>query len=43
MAVPLSPLSKREVPKTPYYDMVPLWLYMHPSLIEGEPSVHLAM
>ena len=40
VAVPLSPLNKREVLKTPY---IQIWLYKRPSLIEGLTSFHLSV
>ena len=44
VAVPLSPLNKREVGEdTIYSDMVPLWLYKRPSLIEGLTSFHISV
>ena len=44
MAVPLSPLNKAgSTEDTIYSDMVPLWLYKRPSLIEGLTSFHLSV
>ena len=43
VAVPRSLLNKREVLKTIYSDMVPLWLYKRPSLIEELTSFHLSV
>ena len=45
MAVPLSPLNIKvgSTEDTIYSDMVPLWLYKRPSLMEGLTSFHLSV